>query len=106
MDHHTLGGVHPGEGCFLGAQMWLLVIASGMVMSREFLSQEDATLGAKAILLVQVCFLILSGNPRIFSEALHLDSQQVLGLTQTFYKALGKPNAIPISQEELKTPLQ
>ena len=50
MDHHTLGGVHPGEGCFLGAQMWLLVIASGMVMSREFLSQEDATLGGKAIL--------------------------------------------------------
>ena len=50
MDHHTLGGVHPGEGCFLGAQMWLLVIASGMVMSREFLSQEDATLGGKTIL--------------------------------------------------------
>ena len=65
-----------------------------------------AALGRKAILLVQVCFLILSGNPRIFSEALHLDSQQVLGLTQTFYKAPGKPNARPVSQEEIKTPLQ
>lgn len=109
VDHQTLGGVHPGEGCFLGAQTWLLAIASGMVMSRKFLSQEDATLGGEAIppglgeqAIAHVCFLILSGNPRIFSEVLHLDSQQVQGLTQTFYKALGKPNVDLFPKRKLK----
>lgn len=52
--------------------------------------------------IAHVCFLILSGNPRIFSEALHLDSQQVRGLTQTFYKALGKPNVDLFPKRKLK----
>lgn len=67
----------------------------------ERISKGNASLGRKATLLAHVWFLILSGNPRTFSEVLHLDSHQSgvhSDLSQSSWDEICKM----YSQEEIK----